>query len=340
MYQPEFHITPHLLSLIAEASCLRTWIENAHLKVSWLPVVQKESKVKQAHFSTSIEGNPLTYHQVKAVARGEEVGGLQKHKKEVTNYLRAVHWIEKQAGSSINEKMVLQLHKILMQGLLPETKCGKYKKKQNYVMNEKRVKVYTPPSPKATPKFIKELLTWLNSIGNKKLHTVLACAILHHRLVSIHPFSDGNGRIARALSSFLLFQHGFDLHYIFSLDEFFAHDRDRYYQKIQHARELDDNLTHWIEYVAEGIVKTLKEVKKRIEDLQVSTQVDIVLTKKQEELLRILRDEPTVMVAELKQKMNVSRARVNQIIVPLIKSGLVVKQGQSKATRYYLQWKT
>jgi Fic family protein len=168
------------------------------------------------------------------------------------------------------------------------------------------------------------------------LHSILTAAIFHHRFVSIHPFADGNGRLARCLSTLILYQREYDLLHIFSLDEFFATNRKRYYQKLQQARELDHDLTYWIEYVAFGIVQTLKNVKKRIEDLQVTASGTLHLSPSQEEALRILRDNPFARVAYLTEQMKISRARVNQILSPLIKNGLVTKEGESRATVYKL----
>jgi len=336
VYKPIYRITPHLLNLIDEISALRAWIGAATVKVSWLPALQKEAHSRAAHSSTAIEGNPLTLHQVKAVARGEKVGAHIDHEKEVINYLKAVVWIKKNTRLKINEKNLLNLHKILSLGLLSEDKCGKYKQKQNYVIDEKGIRIYTPPNPNETPRLVGELIKWLNLVETQKLHPILICAIAHHRLVSIHPFSDGNGRLSRALSTWVLYRHGFDNQHIFSLDEFFAGNRRMYYLKLQQARELDDNLSCWIEYVAEGVLNTLKDVKKRIEGLHISSKTDISLSSRQEELLRILRDHRHLKVAELQKILKVTRARVNQLITPLISAKLVVKEGESKATRYGL----
>ncbi|MBU0671605.1 MAG: Fic family protein [Candidatus Margulisbacteria bacterium] len=223
-----------------------------------------------------------------------------------------------------------------MRGLQPDSKCGIYKDKQNYVINEKGIKIYTPPPPKETIRSTRELLAWINSKETKELHPIPVCAIFHHRLVSIHPFSDGNGRIARALGTLILYQRGLDTKHLFSLDDFFANDRKQYYQKIEQARELDNDLTLWIEYVAAGIVTTLKDVKKRLEDLQVSSISRINISPRQEEVLRILRDNPSLSGAELIKRLKVTRSRINQILSPLIKSRLIIKEGQSRATRYRL----
>ncbi|MFA4844685.1 MAG: Fic family protein [Candidatus Margulisiibacteriota bacterium] len=331
-----YKITPYMLNLIDETSALRAWIELAPLQVAWLPVLQKEARAKTAHFSTSIEGNVLTLAQVRAVERGEPIGAAQTQEQEVANYLKAMRWIETGADNKLDENAVLQLHKIITRGLLDSSKSGRYKEKQNWVVDENKIKVFSPTSPKETPQAVEELLDWLNNHETRQLHSILVCALFHHRFVSIHPFSDGNGRLARALGTLILYQRDYDLHHIFSLDEYFAGNRQRYYQKLQQARALDGNLTHWIEYVAEGVVKTLKNVKARIEGLQVTASYPVNLSPKQEEVLRILRDNPALRVAEFKDQLNVTRARVNQILTPLIKSGLVMKEGESRATRYKL----
>jgi len=336
MYKPIFRITPYLLNLIDQASSLKAWIELAPLQVAWLPVMQKDARAKTAHFSTSIEGNPLTLSQVKAIDRGDAVGMKNTQEWEVLNYLKAMHWVEQHSKHTITEETIFELHQIVTQGLLDEAKIGQYKIKQNYVVDEKHIKVYTPTSPKETPQAVRDLIAWLNKPEARQLHCILTCAIFHHRFVSIHPFSDGNGRLARVVGTMLLYQREFDLHHIFSLDEFFASDRKRYYQKLQQARELDDDLTLWIEYVAEGIVTTLQKVKKRIEDLQVTTTHPLNLSRRQEETLRLLRDNNSLHVSELIKELNVTRARINQIIAPLVDSGLVTKNGESRATRYRL----
>ncbi len=335
-YKPVFRITPYLFNLIDEISSIRSWIDESTLRVSWLPILQKEARSRATHSSTSIEGNPLTLLQVKEVEKGGKSGVPVRYDIEVSNYLKAMCWIEKQ-GFVVSEKNILVLHKILTLNLLSGDQCGKYKNKQNHVINERKIRIYTPPSPKTTPKLVKDLTVWLNSNETRKLHAILVCAIVHHRLVSIHPFVDGNGRIARAIGTWILYQRGFDSDHIFSLDDFFAGDRKKYYMKIQQARELDDDLTPWIEYVAEGIKSTLLDVKKRIEGLQISSRTPIYLSPRQEELVKILMTQPFANVADLKKKMKLTRARINQIIDPLIKRSVIIREGKSRATRYRLK---
>lgn len=340
MYKPVYKITPYFVKLIDEASALREWVNSSTLKVAWLPSLQNEARIKATHSSTSIEGNPLGIAQVgKLIGAGKQVAA-RNPEKEVLNYIKAMRWIEAHSHSPISERSILHLHSILMDGLLQKEKLGKYKEKQNYVLDENGIKIYTPPSPKITPALMKELVKWLNSGEANDLHSIMVCAILHHRLVSIHPFSDGNGRIARLLGTWLLYKREFDLRHIFSLDDFFAGDRKRYYEKIQQARELDNNLTFWIEYTAEGIVRTLKDVRKRIESFQIKATSEISLSARQEVLLSLLRDKGRLSAPEIIGHLKVTRARVNQIIQPLIKSKIIKAEGKARATSYLIMGKS
>lgn len=337
MYKLIYRITPYLLKLIDEASALKSWIENATLKVQWLPALQLESRARGAHSTTAIEGNALHLSQVQALAKGKAVGAAKNAETEVGNCLAAFKWVEKNSDKKIDEPSVLKLHAMLTKGLLADEKRGRYKDRQNYVKNEKGIVIYTPPSPKATPGLMKELLEWLNSKEAEELHSVIVCAILHHRLVSIHPFSDGNGRLARLLGTWILYKRGYDTRHIFSLDDHFANNRKFYYDKIEQTRELDGDLTYWTEYVAEGVIATLKRVKARIEELMAASGHEILLSPRQEELIRLLRDNGALSTGKIIEAMKITRARVNQIVQPLVKAGIVEAAGKARATMYRLK---
>ncbi|MCC7201635.1 MAG: Fic family protein [Nitrospirae bacterium] len=338
MYKPVFRISTELLSLLTLAAEIRAWINSALLDVTWLPVLQRETSVRLAHSSTAIEGNPLTLPEVEALARGEEIGARARDRQEILNALAAMNWIwDRKTGTPIKESDLLRLHRMLTRKTLPDEQSGHYKTRQNRIVDHRGITVNTPPIPDKASPLTLELIEWINSKGSETLHPIIAGAIAHHRLVSIHPFTDGNGRISRALAIWLFYTRGFDTHHLFALDEFFEQDRQRYYQKIQQARDLDDDLTYWLEYVAEGIVATLNKVKERIVGLQITTRAPrIMLTKRQEDILRLLRDKGRVRSPDIEKAFSITRARISQIIKPLIDAGLVIREGRTRATTYRL----
>jgi len=337
-YSPRFQITPLLLESITAATELRAWIAQAVVDVSWLPALQGETAARLAHSSTAIEGNPLTLPQVEAIARGEDISATAKSKQEVRNYLAAMRWIwARKANATLSEKEFLQLHRLLTRKTMPPDQIGGYKARINRVVDAKGRTIYTPPPPEQARVLTQRLLAWINSKDSRKLHPVLAGGIAHHRLVSIHPFADGNGRLGRALEAWLACSRGFDTYHLFALAEYFEQDRKIYYDKIQQARDLDGDLTYWLEYVAQGVVETLSRTKVRIISLQVATKAPrIILTKRQEDVLRLLRDHGRMKSPDIERALKLTRARINQIVRPLVESGLVAKDGRTRATTYRL----
>ena len=338
MDQPHFNISPELLRLVTLATEIRACIHSAVVDVSWLPVLQRETAARLAHSSTAIEGNLLTLPEVEALARGEEIGAPVKDKQEILNALAAMHWIwNRKTGTPIKEADLLHLHRILTRKILPDEQSGHYKTRPNRIVDHRGLTVYTPPPPDKARSLTIALVEWINSSASETLHPIIVGATAHHRLVFIHPFADGNGRISRALAIWLLYARGFDTHHLFALDEFFEQDRQRYYQKIQQVRDLNDDLSYWLEYAAEGVVETLNKVKERILGLQVTTKAPrMVLTKRQEDILRFLRDRGRVKSPDIEKAFSLTRARIGQIIKPLIDAGLVIREGQTRATTYRL----
>jgi len=168
------------------------------------------------------------------------------------------------------------------------------------------------------------------------LDPIIVSDIAHHWLVSIHTFSDGNGRLSRLLGLWVLRIRGVDTHHICALDDYFEQARDVYYLKRQQARDLDDDLTYWLDYVAVGIRDTFRAVEKCISLANITNDNTYSLTRKQEEFIGFLRDHGKVSSAQLETAFAITRSRVNQIIKHLVDQGLLQREGQTRSTRYFL----
>lgn len=335
MFQPQYKITDHCLSLIGRVTELTTRISQANVAFAQMARLQREALNRNVHASTSIEGNVLSLAQVSALSENRAVDADLLQQKEVSSYLEALRWVVKNSHLNMTEKRLLRLHAVIVKGLVPDEKAGCYKIKPNYVVDEKKIVIYRPPSPKKCSGLLKKLITWVNETGD--IHPVILSAVFHHQFVSIHPFSDGNGRLARVASQWILYHRQFDSHHILSLDDFYAENRKRYYEKIQQARDLDYDLTYWVEYVAEGICETLEKLYARISRLSLSSKKRIVITPRQEELVELLNMKGSLSSSDIGRILKINRARVNQLISPLIKTRIVRKEGKARATRYYLK---
>lgn len=279
----------------------------------------------------------MTLPEVRALAEGKDLEIEAKAKREVLNYLATLRWIwQKSPRRAVAEKDLLKMHGLLTAGTIPAADAGVYKKAPNAVFKGREV-IYRPPPPEAAPILTRGLLAWIGSTQARKEHVLVVAAVVHHRLVSIHPVMDGNGRLARALESWVLYRKGFDTHHIFALDEFFETDRPRYYWQIQKVRKEADNLTSWLEYVAEGVVETLRKTQRRIQVLRAGTRAKrILLNRQQEQILRTLGAVASMPGGEMAIALKISRSNFSKLMKPLVKAGLVAKAGSTKSASYRL----
>jgi len=336
-YRPKFERSSGLVRRLTVLAELRSWIQQQSLDVSWIAEIQRDTLSRLAHYSTRIEGNPLTLPEVQALAAGKELPIEVRAKREVLNYLAALRWVwQKSPKKELNEKDLLKLHSLLTSGTILPWEVGVYKKVPNAVFRGREV-ICRPPPPEAAPLLTRGLLAWIASKEAGREHAAVVAAVAHYRLVSIHPVMDGNGRLARSLGSWVLYRKGFDTHHIFALDEFFETDRPRYYWQIQKVRKEGDDLTSWLEYVAEGLVETLRKTQRRIQILRAGAPAKrLLLNRHQEQIMRILGVSPSVTGGELTMGLKISRAHLSKLMRPLVKGGLVAKTGMTKSARYRL----
>lgn len=331
-FQPQFTITPNLLSRIEVIAGLRERILAATVQVAWIPALQKDTRLRNAHSSTAIEGNPLTLEQVRAVEEGRELAGVtDRAKREVLNYFAGLRFIEKNAKKSrLTHEDMLKLHKVIAAEVMDQGTAGRYR------TIRVRVGRFVPPSPEDVSGLMFELLEWWNRDSGKH-SSVISSAIIHHRFESIHPFADGNGRMGRALALWELYRRGFDTHHIFSVDEFYWEDRPRYYAALDAVRQQGGDLTGWLEYAAEGLHMTLEKVWTRVQRLSAgSGRKKFVLRPKQEQVLQLLRDRKNMTPQEIWDSIGVSKQGALDLLRPLMKAGLVKRVGTRKSGRYIL----
>jgi Fic family protein len=331
-YQPKFTISPRLLALVQDIAALRERIAGATVEVPWIPALQKDTRARNAHASTAIEGNPLTLDQVRAVEEGRDLPAItDRARREVVNYFAALRYIEKHAGKkTIVDEDVLRLHKIIAGQVMDQGEAGRYR------TIRVRVGPYVPPPPELVSGLMLELLEWWNRESGA-LSPVLSSAIIHYQFEAIHPFADGNGRTGRALALWELYRRGFDTHHIFSVDEYYWEGRPRYYGALQTVRQRGEDLTEWLEYTAEGLLLTLERVWQRIQQLSARTRGrKLVLRPKQEQLLRMLREKGSLSPREIWNGVGVSKQGAIDLLRPLMEAGLVKREGTRKSGRYVL----
>jgi len=331
-YEAFYTITPKLLSLVEEVAALRERIEGATVALPWIPNLQKDTRVRNGHASTAIEGNPLTLEQVRALEEGRElVDSDERSQREVVNYFAGLSFIEKNAHTKkITHEHLFELHRLLADTVMDQGHAGRYR------TISVQVGKHFPPAAGDVSPLMFELLEWWNK-ESTALSPILSSAILHYRFEDIHPFADGNGRAGRALALWDLYRRGFDSHYLFSVDEYYWEDRPAYYAALSQVRDAGEDLSQWLEYSARGLRQTLERAWIRLQKFQSTATTKIMLTPRQEQLLGLLRDHGSLAPSEIWEHLSVSRQGAMNILSPLLDAGLIEKRGTKKSGRYFLK---
>src|SRR5882724_659095 len=173
-YEPKFILTPALLARVEKIAALRERILTATVQVPWIPALQKDTRTRNTHSSTAIEGNPLTLEQVRAVEEGREIPAIAaRAKREVVNYFAGLRFVEKNAAKkTISHEEIFRLHKIIAGEVMDQGTAGRYR------TIAVRVGKFVPPPPQDVSGLMFELLAWWNK-ESSGMSPVLSSAILH-----------------------------------------------------------------------------------------------------------------------------------------------------------------
>ena len=209
--------------------------------------LRDEFLLEYVYNSTSIEGNTLTLNETRLVLReGITIGGktLREHL-DVTNQNEAIGWIEGflTKKKELREADILTLHRITLKGI-SNYWAGRYKISQNRIVGS-RLKP-TPPY-----KVGSEMGNLVHSINTnpEKYNPIELAALTHHELVRIHPFVDGNGRVARLLCNLILMGRGYPPILIR------VKDRKKYFDRLEKAHS--GNLKAFADFIALRVEESL-----------------------------------------------------------------------------------
>ena len=350
MYNPKFIITNKILKNIGIIEASREVIDHAPLLPYYEKQFRKDALIRTVHYGTHIEGNELNLDQAEKVLAGQDVVARDRDIQEVINYRKAIEFISeiriKDEGLRINEETIRKLHKITVNKILPSEKCGEYRKTQVVVKNNQTGQVsFRPPEASTISPQIKDLLVFIESSQNQDIHPVLKSGIVHYELVRIHPFLDGNGRVARALSTLILFLEGYDIRKFFSLEEYFDSKASEYYDALQSVEKTGGDLTKWLEYFTEGLAIELSKIKEKVERISVDGKLrerlggkPLLLTERQLGIIEYIQKVGFLQNQAFEELFPmVSEDTILNELKVLLQTGIIKKQGVTKGAKYVMK---
>ncbi len=211
--------------------------------------LREQFGIEMTYNSNAIEGNKLTLKETFLVINeGLTIKGksLKDHLEakdhfEALNYL--YEFIEKDSHHSISEVFIRNIQQLIVKET-DSTWAGNYRNSNIIITGSN----HTPPDASTVPHLMSDLIRWINNNKDKLLPIELA-AFLHHKIVFIHPFFDGNGRTARLVMNLILMQKGYPLVMILK------NDRRRYYDSLDKADK--KNYKPFIHFIAQALERSL-----------------------------------------------------------------------------------
>jgi Fic family protein len=210
------------------------------------------SKVRYTFDSNRMEGNSLTLKETALVIeKGMCIPGksVREHF-EIVNHADAVDLLYEfvQNKSELNEYLLIQIHALVLRGI-DKHNAGVYRSVNVRISGSK----HEPPQPFMLNKLMEDYFLFYQE-QKAKMHPLVLAAEMHERLVTIHPFVDGNGRTARLVMNLVLMQAGYPITNISSEQE----NRLTYYESLELA-QTENNKNPFIEFVGNHLVVALEE---------------------------------------------------------------------------------
>jgi Fic family protein len=345
MYAPQFTITNKLVRSIGTIEASKEVIENSPLVPAWEAKFREEALVRTVHHGTHIEGNDLSLTEAEKVLAGHKIAGRDRDIQEVLNYRNVLKFIEGYEKSEVTVETLKHLHELIVNRLLPDDATGEFRKTQVVVKNSQTGEVtFRPPPAVEVPFLIEDFLLWLNSSKPEDVHPAIKAGVTHYELVRIHPFLDGNGRIARSVATLCLFRDGYDIKRFFALEEYYDREPMTYYQALSSVAAAG-SMTGWLEYFTEGLAIELSRIKDKVKKLSTDLKIkkslggqQMSLTERQIKIVEYIQENGFLQnKAFFELFPMVSEDTILRELKDLLKKGIVKKEGSTKGARYVLR---
>ena len=250
-YEPPFNITNEILTYVSSISEKMGKI-SATSNLESKPHLRRNNRIKSIHSSLKIEANSLSLGQVRDVINGKLVLGAQKEIQEVKNAYAAYEKMNDINPYSI--KQLKEFHDIMTKYVVEES--GDFRKGEEGVFNGDECIFMCPPA-RFVPGQMEELFAWMKR-ARVSVHPLILSSVFHYEFVFIHPFSDGNGRMARLWHTAILSQWKPIFEFI-PIESQIEKFQDDYYDAIARCH-VEGESTTFIEFMLMQIDKILDEV--------------------------------------------------------------------------------
>jgi len=304
-----------------------------------------DSILEEAWASNIIEGAFTTHKRAKELVR-RNLTPKDKNELMMKNNHQAMTFIIENRESDFSIDFILNLHHIITQDTLEDPEyAGKFRDDDVFIRDKANTVIFKPMAAEKIEESLRNLVLWVNTQSNEDfIHPIVKASIIHFFLVYVHPFFDGNGRTARALFYFYLLKNRYDFFKYFSISALIAKQKEKYYKAIKEVEDYDNDLTYFLLYSADIVMKSIDEILdkiiKKYKSDMISKSLDlrgVYLNKRQKKLIKILidQDHKSITTRRYEKIFKVSYGTARSDLNELSEKGLLQKKKLGKGFLYH-----
>ncbi len=341
-------LTPYLIELITRISEQKGFLDALPLNKTQEKKIITKALNHEAYYSSHIEGAKSSLDDALRFIKKEPAYTDNENLQMIGNNQRALTYVLNHLGTTLSHELIYTLQHILTENTHNDhpITMGQYRHGPVYILNNLGQVVYEGPPAQKVHTMMDTFTNWLNNDIN--INILIKAGIAHLYFVHVHPFDDGNGRTARALSNFVLANSGFKFINMISLSSYFDHKRPSYYKAIQDVDTHDHDLTYFLIFYMEALLEKIIDVKNEIERLRkISNIKEIIsnttyskLNPRQIKAIKIMLKANEPMTTKKYHKINkCSDETARKDFNHLIKLQLIIAKGDGRSRNYQLSKK-
>lgn len=312
-----------------------------------LKVMKRVATIESVGSSNRIEGNKMTDEQIEALfSHIDKKSFKTRDEQEVAGYSDLLATIfDNYKDIPLSENYIKQLHKTLLAySDKDERHRGEYKKDTNRVAafdakGNEIGSIFETATPFDTPRLMEEIIKWTNAtLADKYFHPIITIGVFVVHFLSIHPFTDGNGRLSRALTVMLMLQSGYDYMPYASMESIIEASKDAYYRALRGSQKTiwSDNVNYepWLTFFISSLVKQKRHLEDKIKKLKQAGSNKLSATPML--ILGLFADKSEMNMAEIIAATDKNPETVRKAVQSLVAKGHLKKQGSTKGVYYIL----
>lgn len=312
-----------------------------HAQKSVQSSVIVDALIDEAFNSSVIEGAFSTKRRTKEMVE-KKVKPSNKSEYMIINNFKALDFILHNLSSPLDEEMILSIYRILTENALDEDcEVEKYRNDLVFVCDVNSTQpIYTAPPHTQVQSLMDALVEFIRTPDD--LHPVIKSCIIHFYFVYIHPFFDGNGRTARAISYMYLLQKGYDFFKFFSISSVVREQKTKYYKAIKDTEDFESDLSYFINFYIEMILDSILRIMDKFNQeygyklvLAYLNQAGIILSPRQRKAINTFMkaDKNYTTIDEYSKRLKVTYETARSDLSQLSELGLFKK---SKISRRFI----